>query len=89
MKVETKEITFFNDYHLDPSYEDKVRKKKIKVDLNNRKQLFDVIKRRREYKLWQPDGRERQKLLRALEDMNIKEDEMRKQRIHDAQKTDI
>ncbi len=79
-----KMMMFYNDYHLDPSYEDKVRKKKIEVDLSNRRQLFNIIKKRLDYKVWQPERKERQKLLRALEDIDIKEEKIRKQRMQHA-----
>ncbi len=66
-------IEFYNDYQLDPSYEDKVRKKMIDVDYNDGRQLYNIIKKRREYKLWQPDRAIRRKLIRTLEDIDKKE----------------
>ncbi len=75
-----KEITFFNDYSLDPSRpqntpenpyaEDKVRNKKIKVDLKNERQLYNIIKKRKDYAWWQPGREDRRIILRALNDID-------------------
>ncbi len=68
-------IKFKNNYHLslDSDYEDKTRKKYIDVDMGDRQQLYNIIKKRKEYKLWQPDRATRRGLIRALEDLDIKE----------------
>lgn len=41
-------------------------KKTIEVDLENRCQLFNIIKKRKEYSSWQPDRKTRSMLVRAL-----------------------
>ncbi len=62
-------VKFWNDYYLDPNF-DKIRVKEIEVDLNNRKQVFDIIKKRGQYKTWQPDRIQKKKLIRILEKLD-------------------
>ncbi len=68
-------ITLYNDYTLDLEYqEDKTRSKKIEIDYTDRKQLYDIIKRRGQYKNWRPTRGEKSKLVRALEELDIEEE---------------
>ncbi len=84
-------ITLYNDYTLDPNYEeDKTRSKKIEIDYTNRKQLFDIIKRRGQYKNWQPSRDTKRKLIRGLEDLDIKEEKNEKsKRIYRAEMAEM
>ncbi len=63
-------LIFWNDYSLDVNYEDKRKKKTIVINTKDKKQLFDIIKKRNQYKFWQPERRDKRKLVRALEDLN-------------------
>ena len=63
-------LKFYNDYELDPEYNGKTRVKELTVDMDDKKQLYDIIKKRRVFKLWQPTHKERKKLVRRLEELD-------------------
>jgi hypothetical protein len=64
-------IEFINDYELDPNFE-KIKKKTMEVDFNNPSQLYNIIKKRKLYKSWQPSRQNRTKIIRALEMLDTK-----------------
>jgi len=75
-----RKINFMNDYALDvhrpsrdpnnPYAEDKIRRKKINIDFKNYNQLFNIIKKRKEFINWQPSRDDRSKILKALNDID-------------------
>ena len=64
-------LKFYNDYELDPNYEGKTRSKELDIDMDDKKQLYDIIKKRRVFKFWQPNHKERKKLIRRLEELDM------------------
>jgi hypothetical protein len=63
------QVTVWNNYTLNVNYDDKNHlnnKRVIMVDLDNKQQLYNIIKRKKEFKFWQPDSDTRAQLLRAL-----------------------
>ncbi len=65
-------IKFYKDYHLDldPNYRDKKQSQEVLVDFSDEKQLYNIIKKRALYKFWQPENKERKRLIRALEELD-------------------
>ncbi len=54
-----------------------LKPKKIEVNFKDRKQLFDIVRKRHQYKYLQPTPKERRKIIRALEELD-------QERIHNA-----
>jgi len=73
MKKHIKNIPFWKTYELDVNYSGKVRKKMIKVNLNSRDLLYDIIKKRKEFHYWQPEAKHRRMLIQQLEKLDKKE----------------
>ncbi len=80
---------FYNDYILGLDYqEDKVKVKTIEVDLKDKKQLFDIIKKKKDYKFWQPAKSNRRLMILALEEIESnKEKALRAERAQGLLKT--
>ncbi len=63
-------MKFWNNYELDPNYKDRALVKEIEIDLKDRSLLFNIIKKRKTYKFWQPNRKDRSKIIRAMEDLD-------------------
>ncbi len=80
IKPTTRSIQFWNDYSLDPNRpssnpknpyaEDVARKKKFDVDFEDPRQLYNIIKKRKEFKIWQPSREDKRDMVRALEKLD-------------------
>ena len=64
MKVKFYPVNIYDDLDLI-----EVKQKEIDVDLKNWQQLFDIIKKKRQYKYIQPTPRIKRKLIQALENL--------------------
>jgi len=49
-----------------------IKKKEIDIDVNNKQQLFDIIKKKHQYRYLQPTPKIKRKLIRALESLERK-----------------
>lgn len=63
-------IKFWKTDELDNGIGDS-KHKTIEVNLRDRKQLYDIIKKRHQYKIWQPEYKFKRDLVYALEKLDI------------------
>jgi hypothetical protein len=73
MKKQIKNIPFWKTYELDVNYSGKAKQKWIKINMNDRDLLFDIIKKRKEFHYWQPEDKHRRMIFRQLEKLDSKD----------------
>jgi hypothetical protein len=70
MKKHIKNIPFWKTYELDINYSGKAKQKWIKINMNDRDLLFNIIKKRKEYHYWQPENKYLRIIIQQLEKLD-------------------